>query len=333
MKYYMKKAFWEEKVCGRPLGLRFAHDGKLLVADAYFGIYKVDVDTGLKEQLVDAQIPINGKRPMLIDDLDEDSEGNIFFSDASTIAHLSEGTLELLAGPTGRLIRRDASTGHSSVLLDKILFANGVQLSPQEDFVLVSETVKSRVIRYWLKGEKAGSSDTFVDKLPGYPDNIRPRPEGGYYVTLVSVKTPDAVDMIATSLRLPWLRRLLARIGYGTIKVLEFLGNQFQNDIFVKASYKVMNLATSANLMSKEGSMVVALNAEGLVQYSLQSPEGVVGQISETTQTNDKLIFGSPFNKFVAMISLDKLKPGSADEPHVKRTEIDTETLMVKEEL
>lgn len=37
---------WQEEICGRPLGLRFAPDGKLLVADAYFGLFSVDVDTG-----------------------------------------------------------------------------------------------------------------------------------------------------------------------------------------------------------------------------------------------------------------------------------------------
>ena len=38
---------WDEAVCGRPLGMRFASDGKLLVADSYLGIFIVDVDTGL----------------------------------------------------------------------------------------------------------------------------------------------------------------------------------------------------------------------------------------------------------------------------------------------
>ncbi|KAK4327177.1 hypothetical protein Pmani_002347 [Petrolisthes manimaculis] len=35
-----------EEVCGRPLGLRFTLDGKLLVADCYLGIWVLNVDTG-----------------------------------------------------------------------------------------------------------------------------------------------------------------------------------------------------------------------------------------------------------------------------------------------
>lgn len=38
--------------------------------------------------------------------------------------------------------------------------------------------------RYYLKGEKKGESDTFVDGLPGYPDNIRSNGRGGFFVVL-----------------------------------------------------------------------------------------------------------------------------------------------------
>lgn len=42
----------------------------------------------------------------------------------------------------------DVKTGQSLVLIEGVFFANGVQLSPKEDFVLVCETFKSRVLRY-----------------------------------------------------------------------------------------------------------------------------------------------------------------------------------------
>lgn len=40
------KGFFEEKICGRPLGMQFDKDGTLVVADAYYGIFRVDVRTG-----------------------------------------------------------------------------------------------------------------------------------------------------------------------------------------------------------------------------------------------------------------------------------------------
>lgn len=36
----------QERICGRPLGMQFDKNGVLYVADAYYGIYKVDVKTG-----------------------------------------------------------------------------------------------------------------------------------------------------------------------------------------------------------------------------------------------------------------------------------------------
>lgn len=41
------KGIYQEQICGRPLGLSFGSDGYLYAADAYYGIFKVDVDTGM----------------------------------------------------------------------------------------------------------------------------------------------------------------------------------------------------------------------------------------------------------------------------------------------
>jgi sugar lactone lactonase YvrE len=41
-----------------------------------------------------------------------------------------------------------------------------------------------RIVKYWLKGPKAGSHEIFFDNLPGYPDNIRSDGRGGFWVAL-----------------------------------------------------------------------------------------------------------------------------------------------------
>ena len=51
---------------------------------------------------MDPSEQINLATPLLIDDLDVDSEGNIYWSDASTVAPLNMGMLEGLVGKTGR---------------------------------------------------------------------------------------------------------------------------------------------------------------------------------------------------------------------------------------
>ncbi|CAG7660341.1 unnamed protein product, partial [Allacma fusca] len=86
--------------------------------------------------------------------------------------------------PSGRLVEYDPKTKRNKVLIDAIHFANGVQLSENEDFVLISESIRCRVLRYHLKGPKAGQKDVFMDGLPGLPDNIRPNGKGGFYIVL-----------------------------------------------------------------------------------------------------------------------------------------------------
>lgn len=41
------EGFHEEEKCGRPLGIAFDQQGKMYVADAYYGIFKVDPNTGI----------------------------------------------------------------------------------------------------------------------------------------------------------------------------------------------------------------------------------------------------------------------------------------------
>ena len=39
----------QKRLCGRPLGMDFDAQGRLVVADAFMGVYRVDVDKGPME--------------------------------------------------------------------------------------------------------------------------------------------------------------------------------------------------------------------------------------------------------------------------------------------
>ena len=97
----------------------------------------------------------------------------------------------LEARPHGRLLRYDPATRQTTVLLRDLYFANGVALSRGEDFVLVNETYRYRTRRFWLKGPKAGTSDVFLDNLPGFPDNIDGNRKGSFWLALFTVRNPD----------------------------------------------------------------------------------------------------------------------------------------------
>lgn len=52
----------QESICGRPLGLAFDTIGNnLIVADAYYGIWSVDLATGKKTQLISPTEELDGK--------------------------------------------------------------------------------------------------------------------------------------------------------------------------------------------------------------------------------------------------------------------------------
>ena len=47
--------------------------------------------------------------------------------------------------------------------------------------------LRYRIQRYWLTGDKAGTSDVFADNLPGCPDNINSNGMGVFWIALALV--------------------------------------------------------------------------------------------------------------------------------------------------
>lgn len=190
---------------GRPLGLAFDKSGNLIVADAWKGLLEINPQ-GKIRVLTDSA---DGIPFAFTDDLDIASDGRIYFSDASSRFHQPDYILDLLeARPHGRLLRYDPATGKTETLLKDLYFANGVALSQHEDFVLVNETYRYRITRYWLTGDKAGQHDVFIDNLPGLPDNLASDRSGTFWVALPSPRKADA-DVIQ---QMPWLKRQLTKL-------------------------------------------------------------------------------------------------------------------------
>eukprot|EP00117_Sycon_ciliatum_P048867 scpid68426/ scgid34728/ Adipocyte plasma membrane-associated protein len=192
--------------CGRPLGIRVLPDKKLLIADAYVGLIKLNPEDGVIETLVPFRTLVNG-RPMLIaDDLAVTPDGVVYFSDASTKFTLLEAYYDHVeAGANGRVIRYDPKTGETSVFTDNLHFPNGVELSFDQSSILVAETNIYRIIRVFLYGDRAGQWEIFADNLPAHPDNIRRHPDHGYLVGLSGIRTWDLTVLE----HYPFLRRLL----------------------------------------------------------------------------------------------------------------------------
>ena len=190
---------------GRPLGMDFDAQGNLILADAYKGLLRIDPAGKISVLATEA----DGVPFAFTDDLDIASDGRIYFTDASSKFQQPDYLLDLLEGrPYGRLMVFDPASGKTEVLLKDLYFANGVALSQHEDFLLVNETYRYRIQRYWLKGDKAGTHDLFADNLPGMPDNLQGDRAGTFWVALPTPRKGDA-DFLQNQ---PWLKAQLAKL-------------------------------------------------------------------------------------------------------------------------
>jgi sugar lactone lactonase YvrE len=170
---------------GRPLGMQFDKKDNLIVCDAYKGLLSINP----KGKITVLARSVDGVDFKFTDALDIASDGAIYFTDASSKYKQTEYLYDLLESrPYGRFMRYDPRTKEVTVLIDNLYFANGVALSQNEDFVLINETYRYRVIKYWLKTAKQGTHEIFIDNLPGFPDNINSNGKGTFWLALFTVR-------------------------------------------------------------------------------------------------------------------------------------------------
>ena len=192
---------------GRPLGMAFDSEENLIIADAVRGLISIDRNGEVKTLSTKSDsdnIPFK-----FVDDLDIANDGKIYFSDASSKYGYGSDRLELFEHtPNGRLLVYDPATKETTTLLNDLYFANGVALSTDESFVLVNETCMYRIQKYWLKGEKAGTSEVFIENLPGFPDNVSSNKEGIFWVALFNPRN----NFVEMSSNKPFLRKIVLRL-------------------------------------------------------------------------------------------------------------------------
>jgi len=266
------------KTGGRPLGLHFDQQQNLIVCDSFRGLLSID-KKGTITVLVDT---VDGVPLVFTDDLDIASDGKIYFTDASSKWNQKYYMLDLLEHkPWGRFMVYDPSTQTTKVLLDKLYFANGVALSQAEDFVLINETWNYRILRYWLKGDKAGSSEVFIDNLPGFPDGVSSNRKGIFWVALPTPRLPKVDNMHPK----PWLKNLIAKLpNFMKPKTIEY-------------------------------GFILGLNESGDVVYNLQDPTGkTVKEITSVEQHQGNLYLGTLHNDRIGMLPISELNKLSIEQ-------------------
>jgi sugar lactone lactonase YvrE len=176
-----------------------------------------DLSTARCEVLLDS---MEGQRIRLCNNLSVGGDGTIYFSESTTRYDFDEVHWDILEGvPSGRLIAFKIGAA-PRILVDELLFANGVAVAPDQSCVVVAESTGMRLRQYWLSGPRKGMLDVFAE-LPGLPDNISVGSDG-----LLWVAMPSHGDAAIKKIhRFPrWIKKLLARVMHGKSVVPKAFG-------------------------------------------------------------------------------------------------------------
>jgi sugar lactone lactonase YvrE len=254
---------------GRPLGMVFNQQGNLIVADAWKGLLSIAPDKSVTVLTTEAE----GLSFGFTDDVDIAPDGRIYFTDASSRFNQPEYMLDLLEmRPHGRLLRYDPATGETDVLLRDLYFANGVAVSPDGEYLLLNETWKYRILKYWIGKGEPGRTEVFADNLPGFPDNLAVDSAGRYWVAFPTLRN-DQIDNMHTR---PWLKDLVAKMPEGLRPKVQEYG------------------------------LALAFNAQGEVLASLHDTDGQhLQEITSVNPHEGMLYFGSLHNDRIGRLPIE----------------------------
>jgi ribose transport system permease protein len=199
------------KIGGRPLGLAFDREGRIVACVAGMGLVRVMMDGKvelLTDQTVRSLLSVQDDTTIrMADDLDIAPDGTIYFTDATKRYDIENWGLDLLEGrPNGRLLSFDPATRLTRTVCDNLRFPNGVCLTHDGRHLLVASTWECSILIFDLARLSAGPR-VFVSGLPGYPDNINRASDGGYWIALAGMRNP----VFDQAMRHPGLRRRMTR--------------------------------------------------------------------------------------------------------------------------
>ncbi|XP_062158737.1 protein STRICTOSIDINE SYNTHASE-LIKE 12-like [Alnus glutinosa] len=212
--------------CGRPFGLDFnILTQQLYVADAYFGLLVVGSNGRLGTILASG---VNGTRFRFLNSVGLDP--NI--------------TQAILNGDaTESLLKYDPKTRQVTVLLTRLSGAAGVAVSVEGAFVLVSEQIGQRIQRFWIKGPKRNTAETFIT-FQGRPNKITRTGFGDFLVAVNVITNQSTQDVLPTVVRINAFGTVVKRVALdrqyndtGVTEVIEHLGEYYIGSQYVNVTF------------------------------------------------------------------------------------------------
>ncbi len=191
-------------------GLAFDKNENLIACDQKRGLISVDQE-GIITVL--AREDEYGHPFLIPNDVDIASDGMIYFSNTSSKVSFSRKharKILLEVQPDGGLYSYNPNTKKVKTLIDSSFFGNGVAVSQRNDFVLMVDLTKYRVLRHWLKGPNSGTTEVFLENLPGLPNGISRRTDGSFWLGFTT-RRDDLLDKYQPK---PNMKRLIYGIPF-----------------------------------------------------------------------------------------------------------------------
>ncbi|MDE2078105.1 MAG: SMP-30/gluconolactonase/LRE family protein [Burkholderiales bacterium] len=274
---------------GRPLGIDFDAQGRMLVADAYKGLLRVSgqgAQATIQPILTQVQDPIPNDPIRYADAVKVAPDGTIWVTDASRRFSAKQlgstfeaSVLDILEHScTGRVIAVDPNTLQSRVALAGLCFPNGMAFSPDGKTMYLSETGTYRILKLDLPKlsvaqsnqgavgvptmENAlaqGAATVLIDNLPGYPDNLMRSDAGRIWVGLTKPRS-HLIDKLSGK---PFVRSMVLRLPRFLWPVPKAYGH------------------------------VIAFDDQGKIVDDLQDPTGAYPETTAATEVDGKLFIQS----------------------------------------
>jgi sugar lactone lactonase YvrE len=258
---------------GQNLGLAWVDARTLAVANQPMGLFLLNTQTGGLRKLPAPNVRYpNG--------IVASPDGKMLYFTDSSDQYYGEPwkyMYDLLeARPHGRLFSLDLTAHRLTLLMDGLFYPNGIAISPQGDALLLNETYRYRIRRYWLKGPKSGSGDLFVENLPGFPDGLSRDDETGHYWVAMFTPRNNTADWLH---RHPFLKSQLAKLPR-----------------FLWPRPRLYGMA-----------LVVSPEGKPVVRY--EDPSGAINTLSSARKVGSMLYLGSLKGGFIGRLNL---KAGNA---------------------
>lgn len=333
--------------CSRPLGIRLAPDQSYLyISDPLSGLFRLDLTSdGLAARKVvrlasfgrrntEPGVPVSSlDEVMFADDIAVrwsragQQSDLIYLTDCSRrwpLRHLISMMLEY--DDSGRVLEFDVGKRRMRVLgsvvplredARNLSFPNGLELTADEEALLISDLNNRRILKHHLAGPKAGQSEHLL-WVPGYADNIRRAPGlsadglATYWAACGCAVDDGSWELMEFVNNYPGLRRF-------AIKSLHLLGALLGllADLFDSTGLSDLALMVGAAWLRIDPycnhGLVLHFDEQGRLLRSLHAPHFSSGfkllseaqQIRHANGSGSTLYLGSVYYSYLGRLQLD----------------------------